>query len=151
MKKERFMLFGFIALLWMLGVGFPIPSNAGVNVGITIPLPGLMIPAPPAMVIVPGTNVYYPPDVGADIFFYHDHWYRPYGGHWFIAAGYNGPWGAIGIGRVPRPLLSIPPNFRRAAPGYERVPYGVMTKNWRTWERNRHWERGRGREERRYR
>jgi len=149
MKKQKLAPLVIATILWMLGVGIPVPGNAGVNVDITIPLPGLVISAPPAMIVMPGTNVYYPPDVTADIFFYHGYWYRPYRGHWFISSGYNGPWGGIAIGRVPRPLLGIPPHFRHAAPGYERVPYGVMRNNWRAWERDRHWEKPRGRREER--
>ncbi len=145
MKIQRFAPFGIAAFLWILGLGIPVPGNAGVNVDITIPLPGLAIPAPPAMVVIQGTYVYYPPDVQANIFFYHGYWYRPYRGHWFISPEYNGPWGGIAIGRVPRPVLGIPPHFRHVAPGYERVPYSVMRKNWRVWERDRYWDKREGR------
>jgi hypothetical protein len=26
-------------------------------------------------------------------------------------------------------------------PGYERIPYGQFNKNWRKWEREKHWDR----------
>ncbi len=135
MKKQKFTLFVFIALLWMFGLVFPSLSNAGMNVDITIPVPGLVVPAPPATSVIPGIYAYYQPDLEADIFFYHGYWYHPYRGQWFISTGYNGPWGAVAIRRVPRPLLGMPSHFRRAA-YYEQVPYGAIRKNWRTWKQD---------------
>lgn len=116
-------------------------TRAEVNVNIGVGLPGLVIPAPPALIVIPGTYVYYPPEVGVDIFFYHGYWYRPYRGRWFISAEYNGPWGGVAIGRVPRVLRGLPPTYRHVPPGYERVPYGTVRRNWRNWERDRYWDR----------
>jgi hypothetical protein len=130
-----FVMFGFLT---------PVMSSAGVNVNINIPLPGLVISAPPALIVIPGTYVYYPPEVDVDIFFYHGYWYRPYRGGWYIANGYNGPWRTIGPRHVPRALINVPPTYRRIPPGHERMPYGQVKKNWRTWEKERHWDQRRG-------
>ncbi len=137
MKKHEFTLFGFATLLLMLGLGLPSLGSAGVNVSIAIPLPGVVIPAPPVMVVVPGTNVYYPPAVQADIFFYHGYWYRPYRGQWFISAGYNGPWGSIA--RVPRPLLRMSPHFAHARHVYGYAHYGTMRRNLHSWGQTQYW------------
>ncbi len=149
MKKRLFAALGFCTLLICLVV--PATSNAGVNVSINVPLPGLVISAPPAMVVIPGTYVYYPPDVAVDIFFYHGYWYRPYRGGWFVSSGYNGPWRGIGVERVHRPILGVPPHFRGIPPEHERIPYRDMQRNWRGWERDRHWDRREARGERRER
>ncbi len=141
MKGKLFMALVVGGALLTYGLVSPLESKAEVNVNIGVGLPGLVIPAPPALIVIPGTYVYYPPDVGVDIFFYHDHWYRPYRGRWFISGEYNGPWGAVGIRRVPRVLRGLPPGYRHVPPGYERVPYGAVRKNWRAWERDRHWDR----------
>ena len=83
MKKQ------FLGLITMAVLGVMVfaamPATAGVSVNITIPLPGPVIPAPPGLIVVPGTYVYYPPEVGVDIFFYRGYWYRPYDGGWYIA------------------------------------------------------------------
>ncbi|HVO67210.1 MAG TPA: hypothetical protein VMT12_12055 [Syntrophales bacterium] len=118
----------------------PAAANARVDVIVNVPLPPLVIPAPPGLVVIPGTGVYYPPDVDVDIFFYHGYWYRPYNGYWYRSRGYNGPWATIEVGRVPRPVIGIHPGFR-GGPMYERVPHGRVMKNWRRWERDRYWER----------
>ncbi len=118
----------------------PLRSDAEVNVNVTIPLPGLVIQAPPAMVVIPGTYVYYPPEVDVDIFFYHGYWYRPYRGGWYIANGYNGPWRGIGPDRVPHTLIEMPHDYRHIPPGHERMPYGQVKKNWRRWENEHHWD-----------
>jgi hypothetical protein len=98
------------------------------------------------MRVIPGAYVYYPFDAGVDIFFYHGSWYRPYGGRWYIAAHYNGPWNFITIDRVPGPLLRVPPSYRHSPPGYGRLPYSSVRQHWWTWERepyrDRHERRG---------
>ena len=141
MKKQVFAAIGLSSMLLMFSLLSPLKSNAEVNVNIAIPLPGLAISAPPAMIVIPGTYVYYPPDVGADIFFYHGYWYRPYRGQWFISAGYNGPWGTVAVGKVPRVVRGLPPYYRRVPPGYERMPYRTVRGNWRTWEHEKYWDR----------
>ena len=130
-----------LSILSIYGLISPRENRAEVNVNIGVGLPGLVIPAPPALIVIPGTYVYYPPDVGVDIFFYHGYWYRPYQGRWFRSTEYNGPWGGVGIGRVPRVLRGLPPTYRHVPPGHERMPYGTVRKNWRAWERDRHWDR----------
>ena len=95
-KRSIWSALGGGTMYLVFGLFNPGTSTAGVNVNISIPLPGLVIPAPPALFVIPGTYVYYPPDVNVDIFFYHGYWYRPYRGGWYIANGYNGPWRTIG-------------------------------------------------------
>jgi len=141
MKKQIFTAIGVSSMLLAFSLLSPLKSNAEVNVNIAIPLPGLVISAPPAMIVIPGTYVYYPPDVGVDIFFYRGYWYRPYRGQWFISAGYNGPWGTVAVGKVPRVVRGLPPYYRRVPPGYERMPYRTVRGNWRTWEHEKYWDR----------
>ena len=139
MKKQS--LVALVSSMFFIFMLYPATkSNAEVNVNIAVPLPPLVFPAPPALIVIPGTYAYYPPDVSVDIFFYHGHWYRPYQGRWFISAGYNGPWRSITVERVPGTLRGLPPHYRRVPPGYERMPYGRVEKNWRAWERERYWD-----------
>ncbi len=147
MKKKTFAALGCGGLALTIGLLIAATSNAGVNVNINIPLPGLVIPAPPGLIVIPGTYVYYPPEVDVDIFFYHGYWYRPYEGRWYRSADYNGPWGFIPARRVPPSVMRVPPAYRTAPPVHERMPYGTVRRNWRTWENERHWDRhdrGRG-------
>jgi hypothetical protein len=129
-----------VGILSALAVIAPAEGNAGVNINVTIPFPGLVISAPPVMAVIPGTYVYYPPDVNAEIFFYGGSWYCPYRGQWLIAAEYNGPWGSIAIQRVPGVLMNLPSHYRQVPPGSERMPYRMVKRNWRTWENERHWD-----------
>ncbi len=147
MKKETRAVLGLSGVLLMGILIYPLNGAAEVNVSITVPLPGLVLSAPPALVVIPGTYAYYPPDVSVDIFFYHGYWYRPHGGHWYISRDYNGPWGGVAVGRVPLALRRLPPGYRQGPAGYERRPYPEVRRNWRTWERDRYWDRpheGRG-------
>lgn len=129
-----------VGVLFAVAAIAPAESNAEVNISVTIPFPGLVISAPPVMAVIPGTYVYYPPDVGVDIFFYGGYWYRPWRGQWLIAAEYSGPWGSIAIRKVPGVLINLPSHYRHVSSGYERMPYGMVKRNWRTWERERYWD-----------
>jgi hypothetical protein len=133
----------FVGIMFAALMGYPAKSNAELNVriGINVPLPHVVIHAPPAVVVIPGTYAYFAPDAGVDIFFYHGHWYRPHHGHWYRARGYNGPWRNIKHAGVPHELRNLPPDFRRTVRRHERIRYTDFNKNWKTWERNKHWDR----------
>lgn len=133
----------FAGVFLLMAAGYPSVSRAGVDVhiGINVPLPAVVISAPPAVVVIPRTYVYYVPEVEVDILFYRGYWYRPHSGYWYRAAGYNGPWVSIVATKVPRVLIDLSPGFRQAPPGHQRIPYGQLKKNWRTWERDRYWDK----------
>lgn len=120
-------------------------GDADVQVNISLPIPPLMFPAPPPLLPIPGAYVYYPPDVTVDIFFYHDHWYRPHGGKWYQAENYNGPWHPIHHRQVPRAVAGIPPSYRTFAHHHQKIPYHQVQRHHRTWEKDRHWDRHRKR------
>jgi hypothetical protein len=138
---KRVMFAAVIAAMMILFLADPGKAYAEVNVTVGVNLPPVVIPGPPEVVFIPGTYVYYIPDINVDIFFYHGWWYRPYEGRWYRARVYNGPWGFVAPGRVPHVMLTVPPDFRRVPPGHERIPYGQLKKSWRTWERERYWDK----------
>jgi hypothetical protein len=100
-----------MATMLLLLLGFSGTGTAGVRINIGIPLPPpFVIAAPPEVVVIPGTYVYYYPDVDFDLFFYGGYWFRPFGGYWFRSGSYGGPW--VHIEGPPSVLLSLPPNYR---------------------------------------
>jgi hypothetical protein len=126
-------------------------SYGQVNINVGINPPPLVIQGPPQLAVIPGTYVYYCPDLAADVFFYQGHWYRPYDGRYYRSATYEGPWVRLGPNRVPTVFLNLPPRFR-SLEVYRRVPYRELNTNWRAWERDRYWDRvARERHERRER
>ncbi|MBI5057252.1 MAG: hypothetical protein HZB61_11630 [Nitrospirae bacterium] len=135
---------GLVALFaGIVSLGFsaaPAVSNAGVNVNIGFypppfvipaPPPMFMPPAPPAVVVIPGTEVYYSPNVEEDIYFYRGNWYRPYAGRWYRARGYNGPWVYLVPGRVPRMLVSMPPDYYAPPRYYSPYRHDNRRREWR--------------------
>ena len=120
----------------------PSPAEVNVNIGIGIPLPPpLVIPGPPPMIPIPRTSVYFPPTIEVDILFFGGYWYRPHRDHWFRARSYNGPWVFVEPRRVPRAVISLPPDYRQIPPGYRHIPYGQFKKYRGRWERERYWDR----------
>ena len=95
--------------------------------------------APPDVVPIPGTYAYFVPG-NVDVLFYQGYWYRPFGGRWYRAMSYNGPWLFVPGPRVPRALVTLPPGWRRVPPGYRPIPHAELHRNWQRWERERHWE-----------
>jgi hypothetical protein len=141
-----------IAIFSMLFLGFPGQSMAGVSIGINIPVPPLFtFPAPPELVVIPGTYAYYCPDAGVNVFFYAGYWYRPYEGYWYRSASYNGRWAYTS--HAPSVIVNLPPDYRVRAEGARHIPYAELHRNWRGWERDRYWEHhnwGRPENERHY-
>lgn len=122
-------------------MGYASTGHAEVNVNIGIGLPPVVIPAPPPVVLVPSTYVYFVPDVSVDIFFYRGYWYRPHHGHYYRATSYNGPWVTLAPHAVPRAIKVVPADFRRVPPGHQRIHHGDLMKNWDTWEKEKHWDK----------
>lgn len=136
-RKSSISLFVVPLLLIMAGI-----STAGVNVNINIgPPPVYTFDAPPELVVIPNTYVYFAPGVDMDIVFYHGFWYRPYNGYWYRGSGYNGPWHHIGRERVPRYIINLPPHYRHTYYNNPRIPYSHVHSNWNRWERERYWHK----------
>ncbi len=123
--------------LFIFGGSGETPAQVHVNLNIGPPI--FSFPHPPQVAVIPGTYVYGVPGVDVDILFYHGRWYRPHGGHWFYARSYNGPWVRVAPGRVPGPLLRLPPPGHRFPPGHRPMHYSHVKANWKKWERERHW------------
>jgi len=144
MKK---LLLGTILLALVIVV--PMPTMAGVDVGISISLPPLIVfAAPPELVVLPETNVYAVPDLDVDIFFYNGWWWRPWEGRWYRSRNHNSGWGYYRD--VPSFYRDIPSGWRndykeRRWKGhqwnYQRIPHQQVQRNWSNWGKSRHWEK----------
>ncbi|MEW6686701.1 MAG: hypothetical protein AB1393_10935 [Candidatus Edwardsbacteria bacterium] len=125
-------LLATVSLLWQTK-----PLFGEVKIEVNIGLPKLVITREPEVILIPGTYVYFIPDIETEIFFYHGYWFRPFKGKWYRAVGYNGSWIILAVGSVPKVLLNLPPGYRKLPPGQTRIPYGQLKKNWKTWEKQK--------------
>ena len=134
----------FLIVFLCFVVSMPLLSAAGdVSISIGVALPPLEFAAPPDVVVVPsGTSyVYMVPDTPG-IYFYGGYWYRTYGDRWYRSNIYSGPWAYIRTSRIPRFIIDVPPDYYRRLPrGYQRIHYGDLHRDWRTWDRSRYWNR----------
>src|SRR5512135_3392767 len=96
------------AAMFLVLLAFSSTGIAGVSINIGVSLPPLVISAPPVVAVIPGTYVYFCPDVAADIFFYDGYWFRSYEGNWYRAVDYNGPWVYIAMASVPTVFFQLP-------------------------------------------
>jgi hypothetical protein len=144
MKK---MLFG--AAFFALAALFPGPSTAAVDVRVTIPLPPLIVfPAPPSVVVIPETYVYFVPDVEEEIFFYDGWWWRPWQGRWYRSRHYGSGWAYYK--RVPSFYANIHSGWRndyrdrrwKGNPwNFQPIPHNQLQQNWGSWKKDRYWEK----------
>jgi hypothetical protein len=117
----------FAALVLAGGLLWPLAAHAGVSVNVNIGPPAVLLPpAPPALVVVPGTAVYYAPDVSVNLFAYRGRFYSFHEGGWFYATSHRGPWTAIAVDRVPGPVVAVPVTYYRVPPpGHARAHGGA--------------------------
>jgi hypothetical protein len=125
----------------------PVRAKAGVEVNISLPMP-IVFAAPPVVVVIPGTYVYAVPDIDEDIFFYNGWWWRPWEGRWYRSRHYDSGW--AWYRSVPSFHSRIPPRWRNDYRehrwggrewNYRPIPHQDLQRNWRSWEKSRHWER----------
>ncbi len=143
-------LLGTLLLALMLAV--PMTTKAEVFVDINIGLPPLIeFAAPPELIVLPGTYVYVAPDVDQDIYFYGGWWWRPWEGHWYRSRHYDSGWTTYRS--VPRFYRGIPSGWRDDYRGhqwqgrqwdYQRLPHQQVHRNWKSWEKNKHWQKQQG-------
>jgi hypothetical protein len=138
--EKGFRVSGPALLLAALLVSAPVLDAGGeVRVNVNLGPPPIVVAQPPEVVMVPGSDVYFVPDVDYDVFFYNGFWWSPRGDRWYRARAYNGPWRVVARRVIPPPLFRVPRDYRRVYLRERHVPYGQ-------WRRDREWrEHGRGR------
>jgi hypothetical protein len=134
-----------------VALGVPVPAKAEVSVNINLGPPPIVVSAPPAVVMIPQSQVYFVPDPHMDVFFYGGYWWSPRGDRWYRARAYNGPWGVIERTRVPRAVIYVPRDYRQRYDRERHVPYGQWKKEHSSWDRenrkaHKGWEKEREKE-----
>ncbi len=127
MRKNVYGIAGVTLIMGaLLTCGAANEAAAGVNLGINVNLgpPPIVAPAPPEVVMVPGSQVYFVPGLQFDVFFYNGYWWSPRGDRWYRATAYNGPWNVIGRRYVPGPVFGVPHDYRRVYAHERHIPYG---------------------------
>jgi hypothetical protein len=115
-KAIALLALGFpAALLW------PPAGRAEINVNINVgppPPPPVVLAAPPRLVLVPGSPVYYAPDLSFNVFAFGGRYYSFHDGGWFVATTYRGPWAVVAVEQVPPPLIAVPVKYYKIPPGH---------------------------------
>jgi hypothetical protein len=144
MKKSICGFFGLTAFLWSLfafvGTKYTL---AEVRLNVNIGPPPIVATAPPEVVAVPGSQVYFVPQPGPgiDVFFYGGYWWCPRGDRWYRASAYNGPWVVIKRRYVPGPVIGVPRDYRERFVRERHIPYGEWKREGRRGPREEHRER----------
>ncbi len=108
-----------------LSMALPAAANTRTYFGFQIGIGGA--PPPPAVVFEAPPPVYYEPetrvyvvqdgDDDCDVFRYGRYWYACQGDYWYRAGSYRGPFLAVDVRSVPRPIFYVPERRWRHYPG----------------------------------
>jgi hypothetical protein len=145
MKK---LLFG--AMLLALAIVVPVATMAQVDINVNVSLPPpIAFGAPPVVIALPDSNdVYVAPDINVDLFFWNGWWWRLWEGRWYRSHYYDRGWGYYK--NVPSFYFDVDPGWRGYYRdhnwyghrwNYERIPNARLQQNWKSWHKDRHWER----------
>lgn len=95
-------------------------THFGFAIGISNapPPPRVVYVEEPTVVLVPRTRVYVVQEVDYDMFRYGSYWYVSSGGYWYRARSHAGPFTVCDVRRVPRQILTLPPER------WKRHPHG---------------------------
>lgn len=132
-----------LALITILLFGYLWTTRlmAGLEVEINISLPSVQIEEEPVMAIVPGTNIYFMYGYEQDYFFYGGYWWRFHDNRWYRARHYNGKWKYRKNKYVPAPFHNLSPGWRKMHTTHSGIKYQDMKKNWKKWDKEKHWEK----------
>ena len=101
------------------------PAHSQVHVSVNIGTPPAFVAAPPPLVVVPGSPVYYAPGYDYELFFYGGRYYTQFDGGWFWAPRPGARW--VAVSAVPRPLLAVPVEYH-GKHGHGHCPPGQAKK-----------------------
>jgi hypothetical protein len=94
-------------------------ADVSININLGPPPPPIVVPAAPALVVVPGLPVVqYAPTFQVDVFVHEHRWYYPHGGYWYVGPSYRGPWTPIAFAKLPAAIVAVPVTYYKIPPGH---------------------------------
>jgi len=129
MSKSIFRMLGLVVLLGALfAFGETKEASAEVSININLGPPPIVVAEPPEVVMIPGLQVYFVPQLEFDVFFYNGYWWSPRGSRWYRTRAYNGPWKVVNKRYVPAPVYRVPKDYRNVYEKEQHIPYGQWKK-----------------------
>ena len=110
---------GLAALVVAASTAVATPAKAGTSVGVQIQVGDryrggeVVFRSEPDVVVVPSTRVYYVRDYDHDVYRYGSYWYFVDRDHWYRARSWRGPFYHVKYVSVPRPICTVPVQYRR--------------------------------------
>ena len=154
MRRSIF-IFSILISILIIGMSLPVvvmaqevvvvqelPPEEYIPEGDPTPPPQIAVQEPQLVVVPSGNTQVYMVHDTPGIYFYDGHWYRHHHGVWFSSTSYNTPWVYARPAVVPSFVVDIPPTYPLyLPPSYHRIHYHEFHSHWRTWDRDRHWEK----------
>jgi hypothetical protein len=107
-----------LAAAIVVSLGLASPARSQVHVSVNIGAPPVFVAAPPPLVVVPNSEVYYAPGYEYNLLFYRGRYYTQFNGAWFFSHRVGGAW--VAVSDVPRPLRAVPVEYIRVKPAHEK-------------------------------
>jgi len=134
-KRINGILVLFVLFGAMLLAGGTKEAVAQISVNVNLGPPPITVAAPPAVVMVPRSRVYFVPDPNIDVFNYNGYWWSPRGDQWYRSRAYKGPWGVVEKRYVPASVQRVPRDYRVVYEKEKHIPYGQWKKQWKNQEK----------------
>lgn len=110
---------GLAALVVAASTTVAMPAKAGTSVDVQIQVGDryrggeVVFRSEPDVVVVPSTRVYFVRDYNHDVYRYGSYWYFVDRDHWYRAHSWRGPFYHVRYSSVPRPICTVPVQYRR--------------------------------------
>lgn len=101
MKKRVLFL---LLPLWLAVVSNCLASNVDVGINVNIGAPALVIASPPEFLLIPALGLHVSIGAPYDLFYLDGYYYQFHKNRWYRSNYYQGPWGYVERGNLPKRL-----------------------------------------------
>ena len=102
MKKR--LLFPLLAL-GLFVAPYTQAGNVDVGINLNIGVPTIEIVSPPEFLLIPSLGMHISIGAPYDLFYLDGHYYQFHNNRWYRSNHYQGPWGYVDRGRLPKRML----------------------------------------------
>lgn len=91
--------------LWLFAATHSQAANVDVGINVNIGVPALVIASPPEFLLIPALGLHVSFGTPSDLFYLDGYYYHFHKNRWYRSNHYQGPWGYVDRGKLPKRIL----------------------------------------------